>query len=238
MALETATQIQELVDTNPEGIDTLAEADNHLRMIKTCVQTSLPGMTAPLTFTDPIKAGDPVDQEDLVTLSYLESTAITNIGFPMMWMLDALPVVSGQEFADLEGQEINRLNYPELFALYGVTYGVGDGTTTFNLPDLRGQFLRGVDNGAGNDPDSGSRTDRGDAVTGDFVGTKQSDEFGSHIHDARAGNPNRYGSSSGSNTGQDARSSGSLSNFYDMSAEGGNETRPININVRFIMRIK
>ena len=231
MALETATQIQELVATNPEGIDTLAEADNHLRMIKTCVQTSLPGMTAPLTFTDPIKAGDPVDQSDLVTLGFLQTTAITNIGFPMMWMLDALPVVSGQEFADLEGQAINRLSYPELFALYGVTYGVGDGTTTFNLPDLRGQFIRGVDNAAGIDPDSASRLDRGDGVTGDIVGTTQEDDFKSHEHQIKS----RADGGSGIN----AR----LGNHLDVGSqstelEGGNETRPKNIYVRFIMRIK
>ena len=33
--------------------------------------------------------------------------------------------------------------YPALFAAIGVTYGSGDGSTTFNLPDFRGRFLRG-----------------------------------------------------------------------------------------------
>lgn len=42
------------------------------------------------------------------------------------------------------GQAINRVTYSELFALIGTKFGGGDGTTTFNLPDYRGKFLRGL----------------------------------------------------------------------------------------------
>lgn len=42
------------------------------------------------------------------------------------------------------GQAINRVTYSELFALIGTKFGVGDGSTTFNLPDYRGKFLRGL----------------------------------------------------------------------------------------------
>ena len=42
------------------------------------------------------------------------------------------------------GQAINRVTYSELFALIGTKFGSGDGTTTFNLPDYRGKFLRGL----------------------------------------------------------------------------------------------
>lgn len=43
-----------------------------------------------------------------------------------------------------DGQEINRVDYVELFSLIGTNFGAGDGTTTFNLPDYRGKFLRGL----------------------------------------------------------------------------------------------
>lgn len=43
------------------------------------------------------------------------------------------------------GQELERLKYPALFAAIGETYGAGDGSTTFLLPDLRGEFVRGFD---------------------------------------------------------------------------------------------
>ena len=42
------------------------------------------------------------------------------------------------------GQAVNRVTYSELFALIGTKFGAGDGTTTFNLPDYRGKFLRGL----------------------------------------------------------------------------------------------
>ena len=40
------------------------------------------------------------------------------------------------------GQDVSRTKYAELFSLLGTNFGVGDGTTTFNIPDYRGCFLR------------------------------------------------------------------------------------------------
>jgi len=42
------------------------------------------------------------------------------------------------------GQALSRTEYSELFAVIGTSFGTGDGSTTFNLPDLRGEFLRGA----------------------------------------------------------------------------------------------
>lgn len=50
------------------------------------------------------------------------------------------------------GAAVSRATYAALFAAIGTTYGVGDGSTTFNVPDLRGEFIRGLDNGRGVDP--------------------------------------------------------------------------------------
>ncbi|CCE04145.1 putative phage tail Collar Domain [Bradyrhizobium sp. STM 3843] len=52
-------------------------------------------------------------------------------------------------FAFPYGQAINRTTYAALFALIGTNYGPGDGTTTFNLPDLRGRVIACVDNMGG-----------------------------------------------------------------------------------------
>ena len=43
-----------------------------------------------------------------------------------------------------QGQAISRTTYAELFAVIGTSFGSGDGSTTFNVPDLRGEFLRGA----------------------------------------------------------------------------------------------
>ncbi len=52
-------------------------------------------------------------------------------------------------FALMYGQAISRITYSALFALVGTTYGTGDGTTTFNLPDLRGRVTAGKDDMGG-----------------------------------------------------------------------------------------
>ena len=43
-----------------------------------------------------------------------------------------------------DGAAVSRAAYPELFRAIGTTFGAGDGSTTFNLPDLRGKFVRGT----------------------------------------------------------------------------------------------
>lgn len=54
-------------------------------------------------------------------------------------------------FLYCNGAEISREDNATLFAVIGVTWGAGNGTTTFNLPDLRGRSTRGVDDGAARD---------------------------------------------------------------------------------------
>lgn len=51
-----------------------------------------------------------------------------------------------------DGSAVSRTTYPELYNAIGNLYGAGNGTTTFNLPDFRGEFVRGVDDGRGVDP--------------------------------------------------------------------------------------
>jgi len=82
------------------------------------------------------------------------------------------------------GQAISRSIYSDLFAAIGINWGVGNGATTFNIPDLRGVFLRGV-NGTRNDtysdPDSNSRIDNG-AGQKNNTGSMQDDTFQGHWH--------------------------------------------------------
>lgn len=69
------------------------------------------------------------------------------------------------------GAQVSRTAYAALFAAIGTTYGVGDGATTFNLPELRGEFLRALDDGRGVDTSRGLGTAQGDAIrnmTGSF----------------------------------------------------------------------
>lgn len=70
------------------------------------------------------------------------------------------------------GAAVSRTTYASLFSAIGTTWGSGDGSTTFNVPDLRGEFLRGFDDGRGVDAGRG-------------LGTVQNDQVGSHTHPYR-----------------------------------------------------
>ena len=67
------------------------------------------------------------------------------------------------------GAAVSRTAYAALFAAIGTTYGVGDGRNTFNLPDLRGEFIRGWDDGRGVD-------------TPRLMGSAQVDAVRQHYH--------------------------------------------------------
>lgn len=161
-------------------------------------------------------------------LSNLGLTAASPAGMVMAYAGATAP--SGWLVCD--GTAVSRTTYASLFAVISTIYGSGDGSTTFNLPDYRGEFLRGVDDGATNDPDASSRTDRGDGTTGDVVGTKQADEFKSHTHppptaDAflDASGATAFGGT-GANLGSQAATG----------ASGGNETRPRNVSVLYCIK--
>lgn len=69
------------------------------------------------------------------------------------------------------GAAVSRTAYAALFAAIGTTFGAGDGFNTFNLPDMRGEFPRGWDDGRGAD---GGRA----------LGSQQAQAFASHNHPA------------------------------------------------------
>jgi microcystin-dependent protein len=65
-------------------------------------------------------------------------TAFAGSVAPTSWLLCA-------------GQDVSRTVYAPLFAVIGTTYGAGDGTTTFTVPDMRGRAVAGLDNMGGTD---------------------------------------------------------------------------------------
>lgn len=67
------------------------------------------------------------------------------------------------------GAAVSRTTYAALFGQIGTGYGAGNGSTTFNLPDMRGEFVRGWDDGRGVD-------------SGRVFGSHQTDAFQGHTH--------------------------------------------------------
>ena len=65
-------------------------------------------------------------------------------------------------YFECNGAAVSRTTYAALFAVIGTQYGSGNGSSTFNIPDLRGEFVRGFDNGRGVDSGRSIATIQGD----------------------------------------------------------------------------
>lgn len=121
------------------------------------------------------------------------------------------------------GASLLDTDFPALLASFGgKIYGSVD-STHFNLPDDRGLFERIWDDGAGVDPDTSTRTDRGDGATGDNVGTLQGPQIESHDHTI----VNATGVGGVANTLQ-RNQTASVAAGATTGDTGGNETRPKN----------
>lgn len=149
----------------------------------------------------------------------------SRVGVPYPWLTETPP----DDSVEYDGSAVSRTTYARLFAIFGTTFGVGDGSTTFNLPDMRGEFLRGWDHGAGKDPDAASRTDRGDGTAGDHVGTKQPSAMEEHEHTVKV-----VGTVAGTGGGRVCQADNTLSTNqagYLNNAGTSTENRPRNIYV-------
>ncbi|MCK9345120.1 MAG: phage tail protein, partial [Candidatus Pacebacteria bacterium] len=113
-----------------------------------------------------------------------------------------------------DGSSLLRTAYPALFSAIGTTYGAAD-ATHFNLPDLRGEFIRGFSNG------------RAGVDVGRVFGSWQADELKSHTHTAYVMAPGgsyaAYSNIAGPQT-------------VTTSATGGSETRPRNVAMNYIIK--
>lgn len=113
-------------------------------------------------------------------------------------------------FLECAGQAVSRTTYAALFTALGTLYGAGDGTTTFNLPDLRAEFIRGWDNGRGVD-------------TGRVFGSAQASQNLAHTHTVTALTAQATNHASG------ATASSFTSSSLTTSSNGGTEARPRNV---------
>lgn len=96
-----------------------------------------------------------------------------------------------------DGAAVSRTTYADLFAVIGTTFGTGDGSTTFNLPDLRGRMPLGLDNMGGTSADRATETEA------DSLGGTEGDEDGvaAHTHTDGGADDFLVDSPSGSSVG-------------------------------------
>ena len=140
-------------------------------------------------------------------------------------------------YLECNGAAVSRSTYASLFSAISTTWGVGDGSSTFNLPDLRGQFVRGWDNSAGVD-------------SGRSFASSQSDQNKAHNHSINDSGHNHTAGNWGGNFGG---SSGALTFRNDASGtnssiiqsattgisiqnDGGTEVRVKNYALMYVIK--
>ena len=144
------------------------------------------------------------------------------------------------------GAAISRTTYADLFGIIGTAHGAGDGSTTFNVPDLRGEFVRGWDDGRGVD-------------SGRNFASSQSDQNEAHNHTATStvtdpghfhttenfvvrpsySEPRNLGvgtDGNGNNVGDTNSKTTGITVATTIANDGGTEARPRNIAMMYVIK--
>lgn len=165
--------------------------------------------------------------------AYVDAEVLGSAGIPSGSIIQSLSTTTPTGYLYCDGAEVSRVTYASLYTAIGNASGGGDGSTTFQLPDLRGQFIRGQADGQILDPDRASRIaqDIG-GNTGDNVGSLQSHELDQHDHATTY--TNASSNTDGTGTATTRRLDSGVS--QNTGVTGGNETRPVNLYVRFYIK--
>lgn len=164
---------------------------------------------------------------------------------PTGTVIDRPSTITPTGYLPCDGASYLRSDYPDLYAVIGAAHGSADGTH-FNVPDRRGRFPRGQDQGTGRDPDAAGRTAmNAGGNTGDNVGSIEADAMQGHVHGMR-------GTSGSGGTAYPQVTPASATNNFNPTASDhitipqsdgshgtprtASETRPINANTRFYIK--
>lgn len=149
------TAIANLVASSPAALDTLNELATALGNDPNFAATITNALALKAPLESPAFTGVPTGSTaapgtsttQLATTEFVMRSGQTPAGAVEYFAMPIAP--SG--WLKANGAAVSRTTYADLFAAIGTTFGAGDGVNTFGLPDLRGEFLRGHDDGRGVD---------------------------------------------------------------------------------------
>jgi microcystin-dependent protein len=162
----------------------------------------------------------------------LSGALLQQLLFPAGTILPFGASTAPDGFLACDGTAVSRTTYADLFDVIGETWGVGDGSTTFNVPNLAGAFLRGTGTGTINARDK----------VGPSVGAYQEDQMQGHRHSTS----NNVVNAAGGGNGDFAPASSGIqisSEAWSVVSDGtngdprtGTETRPYAAGVLYIIK--
>ena len=193
----------------------------------------------------------------------LSFTTVQGVPTGSVFCMAVATIPSG--YKECNGDAVSRTTFAALFAVIGTQYGTGNGSTTFNLPDLRGEFVRGFDNGRGvdsgrsiNDPQSSANKSHNHTATtaisdpGHFHQSFRSGNAGERQHNSNltssnfpssgtgAGNKNEayniVAQSGEANVGRTSSENTGVNASTTTENDGSSESRPRNIAMMYIIK--
>ena len=167
-----------LLTGNPLKIVKGAEIDDEFNAIQTAVNTkadiNAPALVNPTATTQ--SAAD--DSTKVATTAFVQTTVQTAVNALFVLPAGIINPYAGTSaptgYLLCYGQNVSRTTYATLFAAISTTYGIGDGSTTFGLPDLRGRVVAGQDDMGGASADR--LTDQNGGLDGDTLGASGGSE--------------------------------------------------------------
>jgi len=233
---------------NPDTVDASAFATAAAASAAAAVVSQAAAAASAVTATT--QAGNSASSAAASAQSALDAAAAAGDVSAVLAALEAAKLPVGSSFffngtsaptggLKENGAAVSRTTYADLFAVIGTTFGVGDGSTTFNLPESRGEFFRGLDDSRGVDSGRTIASAQSEMV-GAHTHTASSSSSGAHTHTYSAAG--RYGlnpaatsvfrpssaDSSNSSPTLTTTSNGAHTHTITVNANTGTENRPRN----------
>jgi len=210
------------VRVDPLGI-TQTAGDARYLQITTAASTYLPLSGGTLTGTLTLDAA-PTANLQAATKKYVDDqVAAVDVSDPTPagTVIYSARQTAPTGYLVCDGSVVSRTTYATLFSAIGTAFGAGDGSSTFALPDLRGQFVRGWNSGA-NDQSVTSDVDSGRSF-----GSNQTDQLQQHTHTvayttSTSAGLSQIGDTTGTTDATKTTNAGQVGRF-------GTETRPVNV---------
>ena len=162
---------------------------------------------------------------------------------PIGTIISYSSIITPKGFMICDGSTVSRTTYASLFSVYGTTFGAGDGSTTFNLPDLRGEFIRGFDDGRGVDTGRVLGSEQLDSLQSFNLSDAANDSAGStttSFYQAQTNEEYSIGSKPNPNDSVIVRNIAGASGYtpvVPVNARVSSETRPRNVALVYLIKV-